>query len=247
MSDRRPTIPGVSDTANPNPDWYPDPTGRFELRYWDGGQWTEHVSSAGQPRTDPLPGGPAQPSSTGDRPGFGATEPTAEPAPAVAERVAVAAADPDWYPDPTGRYEQRYWDGSHWTEHVTVAGQQGVDPLPEEPVGGATEATAQEEPASTPAAEAPSTEEPESTPAAEPAAEPDSPVTAAGTEPEMASPGSTAEDGGSGAATGGPAVAGPPADWYPDPSGRYELRYWDGGQWTEHASTGGQQVVDPLT
>jgi hypothetical protein len=33
--------------------WYADPAGRFELRYWDGGTWTEHVSRAGQQYTDP--------------------------------------------------------------------------------------------------------------------------------------------------------------------------------------------------
>lgn len=33
--------------------WYADPSGRFELRYWDGSQWTEHVSRAGQQYTDP--------------------------------------------------------------------------------------------------------------------------------------------------------------------------------------------------
>jgi hypothetical protein len=44
----------VSNTDNPNPDWYPDPTGRFELRYWDGSQWTEHASTAGQQVVDPL-------------------------------------------------------------------------------------------------------------------------------------------------------------------------------------------------
>ena len=36
-----------------------------------------------------------------------------------------------------------------------------------------------------------------------------------------------------------------PAGWYADPSGRYELRYWDGNQWTEHVSRGGQQSTDP--
>ncbi|MEP7112944.1 MAG: TIR domain-containing protein [Ilumatobacteraceae bacterium] len=35
-----------------------------------------------------------------------------------------------------------------------------------------------------------------------------------------------------------------PAGWYPDPYGRYAQRYWDGTTWTEHASTGGGQVVD---
>jgi uncharacterized protein (AIM24 family) len=34
--------------------WHPDPTGRHELRYWDGTQWTEHVSDRGAVATDPL-------------------------------------------------------------------------------------------------------------------------------------------------------------------------------------------------
>jgi hypothetical protein len=33
--------------------WYADPAGRFELRYWDGSAWTEHVSRQGQQYTDP--------------------------------------------------------------------------------------------------------------------------------------------------------------------------------------------------
>lgn len=37
-----------------------------------------------------------------------------------------------------------------------------------------------------------------------------------------------------------------PADWYPDPLGRHELRYWDGAQWTEHVSSQGQQSVSPI-
>lgn len=36
-----------------------------------------------------------------------------------------------------------------------------------------------------------------------------------------------------------------PAGWYADPSGRYELRYWDGAAWTEHVSRAGQQFTDP--
>lgn len=47
-----------------------------------------------------------------------------------------------------------------------------------------------------------------------------------------------------------PAAAAPvestvPAGWYADPSGRYELRYWDGTAWTEHVSRAGQQFTDP--
>ena len=38
-----------------------------------------------------------------------------------------------------------------------------------------------------------------------------------------------------------------PADWYPDPNGRAELRYWDGTAWTDHVSSGGQQGTDPVS
>jgi hypothetical protein len=44
------------------------------------------------------------------------------------------------------------------------------------------------------------------------------------------------------AAAATPAV---PAGWYADPAGRFELRYWDGGTWTEHVSRAGQQYTDP--
>ncbi len=47
--------------------------------------------------------------------------------------------------------------------------------------------------------------------------------------------------------TPAPASATPavPAGWYADPAGRFELRYWDGGAWTEHVSRAGQQYTDP--
>ena len=37
------------------------------------------------------------------------------------------APAPDWHPDPTGRYEQRFWDGLHWSQHVSTNGQTDVD------------------------------------------------------------------------------------------------------------------------
>ena len=46
-----------------------------------------------------------------------------------------------------------------------------------------------------------------------------------------------------GAASDGAGAA--PAGWYADPSSRFELRYWDGSQWTEHVSRAGQQYTDP--
>jgi uncharacterized protein YxjI len=49
--------PGT-ETPNYAPNWYPDPWGRHEHRYYDGTNWTEHVSSHGRPSVDP-PGGTA--------------------------------------------------------------------------------------------------------------------------------------------------------------------------------------------
>lgn len=40
---------------------------------------------------------------------------------------------PSWHPDPTGRHELRYWDGSTWTDHVADQGNQSVDPLIPQP------------------------------------------------------------------------------------------------------------------
>ena len=34
-----------------------------------------------------------------------------------------------WYPDPGGKHEHRYWDGSQWTDNVADHGRQSVDPL----------------------------------------------------------------------------------------------------------------------
>ena len=34
-----------------------------------------------------------------------------------------------WLPDPTGRFEYRYWDGSEWSTYVSRHGSQGSDPV----------------------------------------------------------------------------------------------------------------------
>ena len=36
-----------------------------------------------------------------------------------------------------------------------------------------------------------------------------------------------------------------PADWYKDPSGRFEYRYWDGSKWTDNVSRAGVAYKDP--
>ena len=82
-------------------DWYADPFGRHERRYWDGSQWTQHVTSRGHQGVDP---------------------------PVDTPPIAAMPQTPaDWYPDPFGRHEHRFWDGSQWTDHVSSRGRQGVD------------------------------------------------------------------------------------------------------------------------
>ncbi|MDQ4130043.1 MAG: DUF2510 domain-containing protein [Actinomycetota bacterium] len=39
------------------------------------------------------------------------------------------SAPAGWYPDPTRRHGERYWAGTHWTEHVRDRGVSGTDPL----------------------------------------------------------------------------------------------------------------------
>lgn len=34
-----------------------------------------------------------------------------------------------WYPDPTGRHQHRFYDGTAWTDHVGDSGRQSTDPL----------------------------------------------------------------------------------------------------------------------
>lgn len=38
----------------------------------------------------------------------------------------------------------------------------------------------------------------------------------------------------------------PPPMWAPDPSGRHQSRYWDGGRWSDFVSDEGQETRDPI-
>jgi uncharacterized RDD family membrane protein YckC len=55
-------------TSAPVAGWYRDPSGRFELRYWDGRTWSEHVASYGamyidapRPQATPVAFAPVAP------------------------------------------------------------------------------------------------------------------------------------------------------------------------------------------
>ncbi|MCP4303716.1 MAG: DUF2510 domain-containing protein [bacterium] len=39
----------------------------------------------------------------------------------------------DWYTDPTGRYQNRYWDGMKWSDQVSNGGPSATDPNPLDP------------------------------------------------------------------------------------------------------------------
>ncbi len=47
-------------------EWLPDPTGRHQLRWWDGGQWTEFVSDKGVQSNDAIAGEMPPPPPAGD-------------------------------------------------------------------------------------------------------------------------------------------------------------------------------------
>ena len=86
------------------------------------------------------------PTTSSRRPGSPASSPwrcrsAASPAASTRARSATAAAEPvtltgdapenpaRWAPDPLGRHQYRYWDGTQWTEHVADNGVISIDPL----------------------------------------------------------------------------------------------------------------------
>jgi hypothetical protein len=58
----------------------------------------------------------------------GLASPPPAPQPAPVPTPAAAASPPAWHPDPTGRHEQRYWDGMKWTDEVLDQGTPSTDP-----------------------------------------------------------------------------------------------------------------------
>jgi hypothetical protein len=78
-----------------------------------------------------------------------------------------------WQPDPTGKHDHRYWDGTKWTDNVADAGVASTDPLD-------AVAAAPDEVAEVPAAEAAAADAP--------ATEPEAPAATPGDEPTVVTP-----------------------------------------------------------
>lgn len=83
--------------------WYPDPTRRHSERFWAGTYWTEHVRDRGVSGIDPLEV---------------VTVSEAGRASDQRERGRATAAPPGWYPSPGVPAEERYWDGTRWTNYT---------------------------------------------------------------------------------------------------------------------------------
>ena len=59
----------------------------------------------------------------------------------------TVTATAEWRRDPYGRYEQRFWNGTDWTDHVSTGGRQTSDPPGERaPVAAAAGVDPSEEP-----------------------------------------------------------------------------------------------------
>lgn len=81
--------------------------------------------------SEPAPMAPiAEPSSSQAPPTVAMYQPSqpAAAAPSQPAAAAVPSVPAGWYADPSGRFEQRYWDGGTWTEHVARGGAQYTDP-----------------------------------------------------------------------------------------------------------------------
>jgi hypothetical protein len=63
----------------PDAAWLPDPTGRFQYRYWDGSEWSAAVSRQGSEETDVLSSQPPPPDATTPSVAIGDSPPPAPP------------------------------------------------------------------------------------------------------------------------------------------------------------------------
>lgn len=121
---RPPTQVAVTTAFAPTPaqQWGGQPsTGQT----WSGQQAVPNQTWGQQPVAQQWP--PQQPANQawGQQPA--AADPWAATVPAA--NVGQPAVAAGWHRDPTGRNEQRYWDGQAWTAHVVRGGMQTTDPI----------------------------------------------------------------------------------------------------------------------
>jgi hypothetical protein len=170
---------------------------------------------------------------------------------------------PGWYPDPLGRHEHRYFDGDTWSDHVSDRGIQDLDPVaathgPSPAARSHDRDDVDDEIADAEIVDddAPRHPTAEPRPVLDPARATDA---AADLGPAgshaFAAEGVDAGDGQPPAiGAGGPAIGagdgvrpgtGHDPGWHPDPSGRAELRYFDGSEWGPYVARAGETHLDP--
>ena len=118
--------PGPRDSeGRPREGWNSPPQGQWGQGAPQG--WDAPVPGAWE--APPPGGGDAAPPPGTVFPGLG---PPGAPGAAAdsAPPVPLPPAPPrSWLPDPGGRHELRYWDGTRFTEHVSDGGKISTDPL----------------------------------------------------------------------------------------------------------------------
>lgn len=99
--------------------WRPDPVGRFEERFLVRGRWTRRVRWGDAEAVDlqELDAEGAPPTDWQRRPG------------------GSSQGDQGWREDPTGRFPERWWDGSSFTRKVRVGGAVATDTVVSPPSG----------------------------------------------------------------------------------------------------------------
>lgn len=121
------------------PGWYPDPSGAYPKRWWDGIAWSQHVlDERGKRHSDTRQVVQfSAPSSS-----LAAPESPSNTAPhESAVSTGVLKVSAGWHPDPAGAYPQRWWDGSNWSNRVldekarAATGTQDVSQCPAPSVG----------------------------------------------------------------------------------------------------------------
>jgi hypothetical protein len=93
---------------------------------------TTKVDGVGRPGPGRYPGGwppgPAQPYTP-------STPPSGQPYSTGAPATAPTLSPPMWHPDPSGRFDYRWWDGQAWTTRVARNGTQLDDGNPDQRLG----------------------------------------------------------------------------------------------------------------
>ncbi|MEO1056683.1 MAG: DUF2510 domain-containing protein [Actinomycetota bacterium] len=81
----------MNEAPQPSAGWFPDPTGRFEVRYFNGHDWTADVADGGRRMVDPA--GTSPPGTIGAPTGSGRNRPAA-----AGMILAIVAASLTWLP-----------------------------------------------------------------------------------------------------------------------------------------------------